>query len=137
MMIFLIHVIEMSGKCRAVRISTTAPSRLPLRLSRIGKEFFPTMFAAKIKCLSVAVGVDRGGFVNGHPTDGIFGSGYCIVHDDLVFLGCLLFSRFPTACAAGFCHSQILFRLKEVLGVKGAVFNDAGTMVLVSSLVTI
>lgn len=78
----------------AVRISATAASGLPLRLGVgwISKEFLATMFAAKIECLSVVVGVDRGGFVNGHPTDGVFGSGYYIVHGDLVFLGYLLFS---------------------------------------------
>ena len=73
----------------AVRVSATAASGLSGRLfvGGIGKEFLATMFAAKIECLSIAVGVDGSGFVNGHSTDGVFGDGYCIGHDDLVFIG--------------------------------------------------
>ena len=80
-------------------ILPTAASGLSLRLGvgGIGNEFLAAMFAAKIECLSIAVGVDRGGLVNGHPTDGIFGSGFCSVHNDLVFLGYLLSCLFPTA----------------------------------------
>jgi hypothetical protein len=83
----------------AVRISATAAAGLFLRLGVgwIGKEFLATMFAAEIECLSIAVGVDRGGLVNGHATDGVFSGRCCIVHDDLVFLGYLLSYRSPTA----------------------------------------
>lgn len=70
----------------------TAAAGLSFRLAVgwIGKEFLATMFAAEIECFASTLGVDRGGLVNGHPTDGIFGSGFCSVHDDLVFLGYLL-----------------------------------------------
>ena len=53
------------------------------------------MFAAKIECLSIAVGVNGGGLVNGHPTDGVFGNGYCIVHGNINFRGLSLHDFHP------------------------------------------
>ena len=59
----------------AVLALATAAAGLSLRfgVGGLGKEFLATMFAAKIECISIADCVDRGGLVNGHPTDRVFG----------------------------------------------------------------
>ena len=63
-------------------MSPAATARLlcGLCIGRHGQEFLATMFAAKVKCLSIAVRVNSGGFVNGHSADWILGGGLGIVH---------------------------------------------------------
>jgi len=62
------------------RMLPAAAARLTLRLGtgRRGQKLLPTVVAAKVECLSIAFGVECGGFVHGHAADGIdcFGSGF-------------------------------------------------------------
>ena len=60
-----------------VRSLSTAASRLALRLSTggSGEKFLPAVVAAKVERLSIGFGVESGGFVHGHSTDGVFGHG--------------------------------------------------------------
>ncbi len=67
----------------------TATSGLVLRLGigGRGQKLSPAVFAAKVECFSVAVGVDRGGLVHGHAADGVFGHRFRFIHGLVTFLG--------------------------------------------------
>ena len=56
------------------KLSTTAAQLfLGLRSSRCGQERLPAVIAAKGERLSIAFGVERGGFVHGHSADRVLG----------------------------------------------------------------
>jgi len=58
-------------------MSSTTAARLflGLRASGRGHKLLPTVVAAKVKRLSIAFGMESGGFVHGHSADGVFGHG--------------------------------------------------------------
>ena len=67
---------------------STAASRLVLWLGTGGRgqKLLPAMVAAKVERLSIAFGVESGGFVHVHSADGIFGRGFRFVHGHVPFL---------------------------------------------------
>jgi hypothetical protein len=67
---------------------STAASRLSLRLGTGGggQKLFPTVVAAKVECLSIAFGVESGGFVHGHSAGGFFDHGFRFFHGQVSFL---------------------------------------------------
>ena len=75
-----------------MRVSSTAASRLVLRLSTGGRgqKLLPTVVAAKVDRLSIAFGVESGCFVHGHAADGVFGHGFRFIHGHVPFLLLLL-----------------------------------------------
>jgi hypothetical protein len=40
----------------------------------------PAVVSAKVECLSIALDMESGRFVHGHPADGVFGHGFCCCH---------------------------------------------------------
>jgi hypothetical protein len=80
----------MSGFCFTdnIRVLSTAASRFCLRLGTGGRgqKFLPTLVAAKVERLSIAFGVESGGFVHGHSADGVFGHGFRFIHGHVSFL---------------------------------------------------
>jgi hypothetical protein len=66
----------------------TAVSRLAFRLGTGGRgqELLPAGLAAKVERLSIAFGVESGGFVHGHSADGVFGHGFRFIHGHVSFL---------------------------------------------------
>jgi hypothetical protein len=64
-----------------VRMLSTA-SRLALRFGTggSGQKLLPTVVAAKVKRLSIAISVECGGFVHGHSADGVFGHRFRFLH---------------------------------------------------------
>lgn len=61
--------------------AATSRFALGLGFAGCGHEFLPTMVAAEIKRLSIAFGMESGGFVHGHPADGVFGYGFRFIHN--------------------------------------------------------
>ncbi len=57
-----------------------------LGISGSGQEFLPAVLAAEVEHFSIALGVDRSRFINGHATDGVFGFGFRIVHGQVRLL---------------------------------------------------
>jgi hypothetical protein len=68
--------------------TTAAATGITLRLSTGGggQKLLPTVFAAKVERLSIALGVDRSRFINRHAADGIFDFGFRIVHSQVPLL---------------------------------------------------
>jgi hypothetical protein len=73
---------------------STAASRLALRLGTGGRgqKLLPTVVAAKVERLSIAFGVESGGFVHGHSADGVFGHGFRFFHGHAPFLVVIVLS---------------------------------------------
>ena len=69
-------------------LPTAAPARLILGLGvgGLGKKLLATVLAAKVEGLSIAFGVEGGGFVHGHAADGVDGFGFRRIHDAVNFL---------------------------------------------------
>jgi hypothetical protein len=72
----------------SVPLLSTAASRFALRLGTGGRgqKLLPAVVAAKVKRLSIAFGVESGGFIHGHSADGVFGHGFRFFHDHVSFL---------------------------------------------------
>ena len=70
------------------RMSPTTAARLSLGLRVVGRgeKLLPAVVAAKVERLSIAFGVESGGFVHGHSADGIFGHGFRFFHGCASFL---------------------------------------------------
>jgi hypothetical protein len=51
-----------------------------------GQKLLPTVVAAKVECLSIALSVQGGGLVHGHAADGVFGHGFRFFHGHVSFL---------------------------------------------------
>jgi len=68
-------------------LSSTTTSGLLFRQGAGGRgqKLLPAVFAAKVKRLVIAVGVDRGGLVHGHAADGVFGRGFRFIHGHVPF----------------------------------------------------
>jgi hypothetical protein len=68
-------------------LSATA-ARLCFRLRSIrrGQELLPAVVAAKVERFSIALGVERGGFIHGHSADRIFGHSFRFFHGFVSFL---------------------------------------------------
>ena len=67
---------------------STAACGLIIRL-RTGwrrQKLLPTVVAAKVERLSIAFGVESGGFVHSHSADGILGHGFRFFHGHVSFL---------------------------------------------------
>jgi hypothetical protein len=66
---------------------SAAASRFPLRLGTGGRgqKRLPAAVAAKVEGLSVAFGVESGGFVHGHSTGGVSGRGCRFFHGRVPF----------------------------------------------------
>jgi hypothetical protein len=49
---------------------------LRLHIGGPGQKRLPTVVAAKVERLSIAFGVESGGFIHGHSADRVFGHGF-------------------------------------------------------------
>ena len=81
---------SIGASARNARNASAAAAWLILRIDTRGRgqERLPTVIAAKVKSLSVAVGVESGCFVNGHSADRIFGHRFRFDHGCDSFLSC-------------------------------------------------
>ena len=66
--------------------TTAARLFLGLRACGRGQKLLPAVVAAKVKRLSIAFGVESGGFVHGHSADGVFGHRLGFFHGHVSFL---------------------------------------------------
>jgi hypothetical protein len=57
-----------------------------LRAGGRGQKLLPAVVAAKVERLSIAFGVESGGFIHGHSADGVFGHGFRFFHGHVSFL---------------------------------------------------
>ncbi|MPN51199.1 hypothetical protein SDC9_198841 [bioreactor metagenome] len=71
----------------SVPVLSTAAARLALRLGTGGggQKLLSAVVAAKVEHLSIALGVESGGFVHGHSADGVFGHGFRFFHGHVSF----------------------------------------------------
>lgn len=98
-------------------IGTRPSPKRSRAIARHRQKFLPTVLAAKVKRLSIALSVDRSGCVYGHPADRVFGLGFSFFHGQFPWLMIIVH------CLASSAPANSAYRLRLMVLVPAKSFN--------------